>query len=98
MTSGGYAVDLWLNLTKYCDGEFNALSNAVFVYALAIIAPEIMEVFRSDIRKSRKKIENFVIFYPGGHKFDLSEKLTGIVSSSFLTSFRKLFSVFLYDQ
>ena len=48
---------------------------------------------------NREKLENFAIFYPGGHKFDLSEnKLTEIVSLSFLTSFRTLFSVFLYDQ
>ena len=42
---------IWRNLS---DGEFNYLSNAVFGFALAIIVPEIMEVFRNDVWQSRK--------------------------------------------
>ena len=29
---------------------------------------------------NREKLENLAIFYPGGHNFDLSEKLTEIIS------------------
>ena len=29
---------------------------------------------------NREKLENFAIFGPGGHNFDLGEKLTEIVS------------------
>ena len=42
---------IWRNLI---DGECNYLSNAVFGFALAIIVPEIMEVFRNDVWQSRK--------------------------------------------
>ena len=31
------------------DGEFNSLSNAVFGFSLAIIVPEVMEVFLKDV-------------------------------------------------
>ena len=36
------------------DFEFNCLSNAAFGFVLSIIVPEIMKVFRSDVRQSRK--------------------------------------------
>ena len=56
-----------------------------------------MEVFET-MFDNREKLENLVIFGPGGHNFDVSEKLTEIVSLSFLTSFRTLLSVFLFEQ
>ena len=40
----------------------------------------LMEVFRYDVWQSRKKTRKFGHFYPGGHNFDLSEKLTELVS------------------
>ena len=51
VTSGGCTVDLRTNLTIQL-WEFNFLSNAVFGFAVAIIVPEIMEVFRNVVRKS----------------------------------------------
>ena len=40
---------------------------------------------------NREKLEKFAIFGPGGHNFDISEKLTEIVSKSFLTNLRAFF-------
>ena len=37
--------------------KFNFLSNAVIGFALAIIVPEIMELFRNDVRQSRKTLK-----------------------------------------
>ena len=51
------------------DEEFNSLSNAVFGFVLSIIVPELMEVFRSDIRHSRKKLENFANICPWRQQF-----------------------------
>ena len=68
---------IWRN---FSDGQFNSLSNAVFRFALAIIVPEIMKIFRKDVLQLRKKSKISPFFGPGGHNFDLSEKLTEIVS------------------
>ena len=35
-------------------GEFNLLSNALFGFSLALLVLEVMEVFRSDVRQSKK--------------------------------------------
>ena len=48
---------------QYCDGKFHSLSNVAFGFALAIIVLEIMEVFRNDVRQSRKT-RNFGRFWP----------------------------------
>ena len=45
---------------------------------------------------NHEKLENLAIFWPWGRNFDLSEKLTEIVSLSFLTSFRALFPRFFF--
>ena len=61
-------------------GNLLFLSNTVFGFVISIRVPEIMEVFRSDARHSRKKLENFAFFAPGGHIFDPIEKRTEIHS------------------
>ena len=48
-----------------------------------------MGVFRND--DNHEKLEHFAIFWPWGHNFDLSDKLTEIASWLFLTDFRMLF-------
>ena len=45
---------------QYYDGKCNLLSNAVFGFALA---PEILEVFRNDVRQSQET-RNFGHFWP----------------------------------
>ena len=50
MTSAAYTVDPQVK----SDGEFNFLSNALFGFSLALIVPDILEGFRSDIRHWRK--------------------------------------------
>ena len=59
---------------------------------------EISNDFPETMLDNREKLDNLVFFAPWGHNVDFSEKWTEIVSESFLTSFRTLFSVFLYDQ
>ena len=56
--------------------------------------PEIMELLRNDVWQSRKTRKFGHFFGPSGHKFGFSEKLTEIVSKSFLTSFRTFFPFF----
>ena len=45
------------------DGEFYWLSNAFFGFSLAIIGPEAIEVFRSNVRFS-ENFGKFWLFWP----------------------------------
>ena len=74
------------------DEEFDRLSNAVFGFALATYnSSRDNEGFLKRCLTIAKNSKLWPFFGPGGRSFDLSEKLTEIVSSSFLTSFRTLF-------
>ena len=81
-----------------CDGEFNFLSNPFCGFALAIIVTELMEVFGSDFRSSRK-LENLIIFLPWGRQFLPEPKRDW---DSFVIIFHELsnvfFFIFLYHQ
>ena len=78
---------IWCNLN---DGEFNSLSIAVFGFALAIIVPEIMEVFRNDVWLSWRT-RNLAIFWPWGPQFGLQRKIDW---NSFVLIFDELSNVF----
>ena len=69
---------------------FNSLSNAVFGFALAIIVPEIMEVFRNDVGQSRKT-RKFCHFLALGPQFWLSRKIDW---NSFVINIDELSNVF----
>ena len=78
---------IWRQLSV---SKFNSLSNDVFGFVLAIIVPEIMEVFRSNVRHSRK-IENLAIFWPWGPQFWPWRKIDW---NSFVIIFDELWNVF----
>ena len=59
-----------------------------FRIALALIVPEIMEVFRRNARQSQKNSKFSTFLVSRGHNFDPNENMTKIVSTGFLMGFR----------
>ena len=59
---------------RYCNGEFNYVSNAIFGIFLSIIVPEIMEVFPKWCSPFVKNSKILHFFAPGGHNFDPNKK------------------------
>ena len=78
---------IWRNLD---DEEFNSLSNAFFGFSLAMIVPEIMEVFRNDVWQSRKT-RKFGYILPWGPQFWLKRRIDW---NSFVIIFDELSNVF----
>ena len=73
VTSAGQTVGLRSKLTIINDEEFSYLSNTIFGFALALIVPEIMKVFRRDVRQLQKKSKFSAFLAPGDHNFDPRE-------------------------
>ena len=84
---------IWWN---HSDGECNFLSNVVFGFALTIIAPEVMEVFRNDVCQSRKtrKFRHFLALGLGATILTLAKNWVKWFRNHCWQAFERFFPLF----
>ena len=82
--------DLDLSRSNYTcfDAPWRDKHDGIYIVALPL---------KVKIISSKTRFENFEILTPGDLNFDLSQKMTEMISKWFLASFRTPFSVLFYD-